>query len=139
MIISILAAGTRGDVQPCAALAVALTARAHEVRLTAEQEFAGLVDGTAVAFKPIPGNIRTELEGPEGRAFFEGGGNPFSFLRWFIGIAKRYARETTPLARDYVAGSDVIVGTGLMVSFANAIALHFKIPCVYAYMQPSIP
>ena len=42
MIVSILASGSRGDVQPAAALANVLAARGHEVRLLAPDDFASL-------------------------------------------------------------------------------------------------
>jgi len=39
MIVSVLAAGTRGDVQPPAALCRELARRGHEVRLLAHSDF----------------------------------------------------------------------------------------------------
>ncbi len=52
MIVSILASGSRGDVQPGAALANALAARGHEVRLIAPDAFSDLA-APDVAFMPM--------------------------------------------------------------------------------------
>jgi len=139
MIVSVLAAGSRGDVQPPAALALALAARGHEAHLVAHSEFAGLVEGSAVVFDPLTGDIRAELDSPEARAFFAGGSNPLAFMRWLYAVARRYTAETTPLLRDYVAASDVIVGTGLMDGFGSVMGRHFNKPSVHAYMQPFLP
>ncbi|HEX2593665.1 MAG TPA: glycosyltransferase [Rhizomicrobium sp.] len=139
MIVSILAAGTRGDVQPPAALALRLASRGHEVRLLAHSEFESLVAGSDVVFKTLPGDLRKELDSDGSKTFFASGGNPLGFVRWFMDLAKRYTAETTPLARDYCAGSDVIVSTGLMDYFGTVLGQSLRIPCVHAWMQPVEP
>lgn len=139
MIVSVLASGSRGDVQPPAALALALAGRGHHVRLITNREFAGLVEGSDVRFCPLPVDIRAELQSPKGREFFAGAGNPVRLLRWVYDIARRYTAETTPLVRDYVADSDVILGTGLVDYFASVMGRLFNKPCVHAYMQPFVP
>lgn len=138
-VISILAAGTRGDVQPPAAFCRELAGRGHEVRLVAHTEFADLLDGSAVTLKPLIGNIHEELASADARRFFADGGNPFTFMKWFFDVAKKYTAETTPLVRDYVKGSDIIVGTGLLDYFSTAVGRALGIKAAHAYMQPFLP
>lgn len=139
MIVSILAAGTRGDAQPPAMLCRELARRGHEARFIAHADFANMVEGCEVLFKPLPGDIRKELDSPQGKAFFAGGANPFAFLKWFYALAMRYTKETTPRVREYVRGSDIIVGTGLMDYFSTAVGRATGIEAAHAYMQPFLP
>ena len=136
MIVSVMAAGSLGDVQPPAALAAGLAARGHTVRLLAPEAFADLVVGRGVAFRPLAVDVRAEIASAEGRKFFAGGGNEIGFLRWMLNVARRHALEEAPKVREYIAGSDLIVGAGLMDPFATIIAQHLNAPCVHAYLQP---
>ncbi|HEY5339320.1 MAG TPA: nucleotide disphospho-sugar-binding domain-containing protein [Rhizomicrobium sp.] len=139
MIVSILAAGTRGDAQPPAMLCRALAQRGHEVRFVAHAEFANMIAGSGVVLKPLPGDLHAEFMSPEAQKFFNEGGNPFTFLRWFLDVAKKYSAETTPLVRDYCEGSDIIIGTGLMDYFSKMLAQVLNTKAAHAYMQPAIP
>ncbi|MHB1357468.1 MAG: glycosyltransferase [Anaerolineae bacterium] len=53
MRITIMAVGSRGDVQPLAALGVGLGKRGHNVRLAAADEYGELVAGTGLEFIPL--------------------------------------------------------------------------------------
>ena len=139
MIISILAAGTRGDAQPPAMLCRELARRGHEVRFLAHPDFAGMIEGSGVSLKPLPGDIRAEFASADAQKFFNGGGNPINFFRWFMDVARKYAASTTPAVRDYCKGSDIVVGTGLADYFATLMAQYYGIKAVHAYMQPSVP
>ena len=139
MIISILAAGTRGDAQPPAMLCRELARRGHEVRFIAHHEFANMIEGSDVLLKPLPGDLRAEFMSPDAQKFFAKGGNPLVFLRWFYDVAKKYAAITTPEVRSYCEGSDIVMGTGLMDYYATMMAQLFGIKAAHAYMQPAVP
>jgi UDP:flavonoid glycosyltransferase YjiC (YdhE family) len=116
-----------------------LARRGHEARFIAHADFQDMIAGSDVVFKPLPGDIRKELDSPQGKAFFAGGANPFAFLNWFYDLAKRYTKETTPHVKEYVQGSDIIVGTGLMDYFSTAVGRATGIKAAHAYMQPFLP
>jgi UDP:flavonoid glycosyltransferase YjiC (YdhE family) len=139
MIVSVLAAGTQGDVQPPAALCRELARRGHEVRLLAHSDFADMIEGSTVTLKPLAGDLRAEFESPDAQKFFDKGGNPFTFFRWFLDVARKYTAETTPLVREYCAGSDIIVGTGLMDYYSTILAQVLGTQAAHAYMQPAVP
>src|ERR1700689_5521654 len=63
MRIAVLSLGSRGDVQPQAALAVALAPRGHEVRLISHGEYAELVAGRGVEYRALSGDTRAESWG----------------------------------------------------------------------------
>jgi UDP:flavonoid glycosyltransferase YjiC (YdhE family) len=138
-VISVLAAGTRGDAQPPAMLCRELARRGHEVRFIAQREFADMLEGSDVSLKPLPGNLHAELASPDAQKFFAGGSNPFSFLRWFYDIGKKFAAQLTPAMVEYTADSDIVIGTGLADYYSNLMARVHKTKAAHAYMQPAVP
>jgi UDP:flavonoid glycosyltransferase YjiC (YdhE family) len=62
MRITILAIGSRGDVQPLIALGVGLRRKGHQVRLVAGDEFAGLVRGAGVSFVPLGLTMQSAMQ-----------------------------------------------------------------------------
>jgi UDP:flavonoid glycosyltransferase YjiC (YdhE family) len=139
MIVSVIAAGTRGDAQPPAMLCRELAVRGHEVRFVAHAEFANMIDGSDVVLKPLPGDLHSEFLAPDAQKFFAEGGNPFTFLRWFYDVAEKFSAQITPAMVDYTRDSDIIVGTGLMDYYSNIMARVHKTHAVHAYMQPAVP
>ncbi len=67
----ILAHGTRGDVQPYAALACALQRAGHEAVLAAPEGSASLVESCGVPFAPLPDDMNTSMEDPAVRQAIE--------------------------------------------------------------------
>lgn len=139
MIVSVIAAGTRGDAQPPAMLCRELARRGHDVRFIVQREFADMIEGSDVALKPLPGDLHAELTSTDAQHFFAGGGNPFSFLHWFYDVGKEFAAQLTPAMVEYTAGSDIVVGTGLADYYSNLMARIHKTRAAHAYMQPAVP
>ncbi len=61
MNITLLAIGSRGDVQPLVALGVGLRQRGHAVRLVAGDEFEALAGGAGLEFVPLGLNIQAAM------------------------------------------------------------------------------
>ncbi|NDJ52621.1 MAG: glycosyltransferase family 1 protein [Chloroflexi bacterium] len=66
MHITILALGSRGDVQPLVALGKGLKQAGHEVRLATFENFAQLVMGAGLDYHKVPGNSQDILDGVVG-------------------------------------------------------------------------
>ena len=77
--VTILAAGTRGDVQPYVALALGLLDAGHDVTLAANAEFRALVEAYDVPFSPLRADYLALADTPEGRAALQG--NPLTATR----------------------------------------------------------
>ena len=73
MRVAIETLGSRGDVQPYVALALALLARGHEVQVAAPAQFQGLVERHNIPYVALPGEFLTLLDTPEGKAAIAGG------------------------------------------------------------------
>ena len=72
MRITILTLGTRGDVQPCIALALGLTAAGYQVTLGADQEFEDAIKSRNIQYAPLRLNLRDFFNSADGRAVMNG-------------------------------------------------------------------
>lgn len=79
MRIAILTIGTRGDVQPYAALGQALKLRGHQVTLSTAQNFEQLVKSYDIEFVPVEADFQEVLNSDEGKKMMKG--NPFAIKR----------------------------------------------------------
>ena len=137
MRIAVTAAGSRGDIQPMAGLAVALSARGHEVSLVCEKQFAGLLEGRGVEHRVASGDSRVELE--QARELFERGDDPLTAARTMRDVARRNARILVPELRRHAADVDLLVTSGPGALFGLSVAESLGIPAVQAYLQPVVP
>src|ERR1700759_3888047 len=77
MKVGIVLFGTRGEIQPYAALAHGLTAARHAVAITANADAAPIVDAVGVKFVPITElDIRAGLSSPIGQEALMAGTAP---------------------------------------------------------------
>ena len=72
MRIAIQTLGTRGDVQPYAALARGLMQAGHEVALAAPAQFEGFVREHGIAFDSLPREFLDLMDDPAARAAMAG-------------------------------------------------------------------
>lgn len=138
MRVGIATVGSRGDVQPFLALAVALAKRGHVVRLASCSPFAGLARAHGVEFVSIAGDIK-EVVGDAGRAaLLEAESHPIRAaraLRRYVGPLVREGLDALPAALD---GCDVIVGQ-LLAPGAQHFAERHALPYFDACYDPVFP
>jgi vancomycin aglycone glucosyltransferase len=118
--------GTRGDVQPIVALAVALRARGHVVALAVPENFVSWVHGYG---------FDTESDGVDVEALLRSAGTGLQSLSWQM----RYLSHITPLLFEPVAraseGCELIVGAGLQFAAAS-VAQWRGVPYAHAVFCP---
>ncbi len=68
MRIAIETLGTRGDVQPYIALAIALIKLGRDVQIAGPTQFEVMVRDHGIAFAPLSGEFLALLDTPEGKA-----------------------------------------------------------------------
>jgi sterol 3beta-glucosyltransferase len=134
MKISILALGSRGDVQPPAALAATLVRRGHQVKLVAPKEFASLVESRGITFCGLDGDIHAMV-----RDVVDNGKNPAVLFSRIAGEFGALGAEWTRAMRDYSADCDIIVGIGGGGGGAEAVGQKLGKPYVIGFLQPIIP
>ncbi|MGA9531393.1 MAG: glycosyltransferase, partial [Anaerolineales bacterium] len=131
-------AGSRGDVQPIAALSRGLQDAGHEVLIATHERFRPLVESEGLAFRPLPGDPLEMLESPTGQAWVRSGRNSFSFLLNYIQLTRPTLPALLRASQRAVEGADLIVFT----PFAPA-GLHLAeamgIPVAMAALQPFHP
>src|SRR5690554_2078740 len=84
MHLTILTLGSRGDVQPFAALGVALQNAGFSVRMATHSIFQPMRSGLGLTdFVPVEGNPRAIAQGEAGREWLETERNPLAFASGF--------------------------------------------------------
>ena len=137
MRIAVLSLGSRGDVQPQAALSVALAARGHEVRLISHGEYAELVAGCGVEFRALSGDIRADFAGSEaGRRMAASGRNPVAAIRAMVEMTRRRVRDWGIEIRDLAQGAELLVPEMTAALPGATLAEGWGIPWVQVCLQP---
>lgn len=138
MQISILAGGTRGDVQPYVALGKGLLGAGYSVQLLTSDDFEALVTESGLRFRSTGGSLEEMLQRPEWRKATEGG-NFLTMMARMRSEGRRHAQEMARSTPPLLAGSDLIVAgmSGLAGGFS--IAEKLGIPAIHAYLYPLTP
>ncbi len=136
MLITLLAAGSRGDTQPFIALGVALKRAGYHIKLAAAENFASLVQDYGLEFHPIQGDVTQFAANPELKSA-TAADSPLRILRSFKTL-QSFAFE---MQKDYFAacqGSDAIIyHPGATIGYFAAQIL--KIPSILASPFPMTP
>jgi UDP:flavonoid glycosyltransferase YjiC (YdhE family) len=127
--------GTRGDIEPCAAVGLELLRRGHEVRLAAPSNLVGFVESVGLAAVPY-GPDFVELMEPE---FFRKAWrvqNPITLLRKAMDpVTKPWAEVSTTLV-SLADGADLLL-TGIPYQEVVAnVAEYYRIPFAALHTYP---
>ncbi|MCD0162395.1 glycosyltransferase family 1 protein [Deinococcus sp. 6YEL10] len=138
MRVTLIALGSRGDVQPYVALGLGLRRAGHAVRLASHEAFRALVTGAGLEFAPMRGNVQEVVNSPEMRAALAGG-NMLAINRVSARATQQgallWAEDGLVAARD----ADLLVaGIGGM-NVAQALSEKLRVPLVEAHVVPFHP
>jgi sterol 3beta-glucosyltransferase len=136
MKVSIVAAGSRGDVQPYVALGNGLKEAGHTVHVLASQDFQELITAHGLRFFNMGGSIESVAQSMEG--LLEGG-NFIKILSTMGPVAQRLVSEAAASGLIACEGSNLIIAGlgGLFVGLA--LSEKLDIPFVPAYLYPFTP
>jgi sterol 3beta-glucosyltransferase len=138
MKISIVASGTRGDVQPYIALGAGLKVAGYQVRVLTTDDFKSLVEDAGLEFCSTGTSVEAMLQSPEWKAITESG-NFLKILSHMTAEMKRRAHDLAANIPALFAGADLIVtGVGGMGG-SFSIAEKLGIPVVQAFVFPFTP
>ncbi|MBX2996963.1 MAG: glycosyltransferase family 1 protein [Caldilineaceae bacterium] len=138
MKISVVASGTRGDVQPYLALSKGLQEAGYNVRLLASENFEALITGAGVPFGSMGMGAEERIQSEEWRKAIEGG-NFFTVLGKMQAEVKNAAADLAPKLPPLLEGSDLIITGMAGLGGVFSIAAHYKIPVIQAYVVPFTP
>jgi sterol 3beta-glucosyltransferase len=138
--ITVFAAGSRGDIQPCVALSKGMRQAGYPVRLAAPENFAAFVQNHGVSFYPLRGDVQQIMASETGRKFMEtGGANPLKSIR---AIRTMIAPVVMSMVEDAYAASrdaDALICLGVFSSFGHSIAEVLQIPLIHVEPTPLLP
>lgn len=136
--ITIVASGTRGDVQPYIALGKGLKDAGYRVRLLTNDNFETLVTDAGLAFHSIGESVETRLQSDEWRKILETG----NFLKILSQMRKEMKREAAGFVARVPAlleGSDLILTGMAGMTGVFTIADTLRIPVIQTHVFPFTP
>lgn len=140
MKITVIAAGSRGDIQPCIALSRGLQQAGYQICLTAPENFAGFIEAHEVGFRPLRGDVQKIMASSTGQKFMEtGGANPIKSVR---AMRKMIGSVFMKMAQDaYSACQDAeaIICQGVFSPLGQSIAEALNVPIINIEPTPLLP
>ncbi|HLX93952.1 MAG TPA: glycosyltransferase [Puia sp.] len=128
--------GSRGDLQPCLALAVGLSEKGHDVTLLANENFKDFVESCGVRFVALPGNIEEIVHLPEVLGILRSG-NMIRFFRELQKITTRLQPVVNERLLHLCAVPEVLVASPLAMIWIYSVAE--KLDKKWAIVQLSLP
>lgn len=125
MHITILALGSRGDVQPYAVLGSGLKSAGHQVRFITFESFASIIAEWGLDFHPIPGDAQALVA--------DGGANMLGLVRSFTSLAKEYARS---LSAPSLGETNLIINQLPGGLYGFDLAEKYNVPMILASVIP---
>ncbi|MCA9957244.1 MAG: glycosyltransferase, partial [Anaerolineales bacterium] len=137
-IITFIAYGTRGDVQPAIALGKALQQQGHTVRILAGNNFANWIQQHSLVSLPTQIDMQALMASEGGRDWVEKGHNPVVQLRIMRQLLDKHGMQIAQDAWDACQGSDLIVSSFTSDVYAASMAQKLGIAHVSAPLQPTL-
>jgi sterol 3beta-glucosyltransferase len=140
MKITVFAAGSRGDIQPCLVLSKGLQQAGYDVSLAAPEDFAGFVQEHGINFSPLGGDVQKIMASDTGRNFMEkGGGNPLKSIRAMRTMLGPVVMQMVEDAYAACQDADAILCLGVQAAFGKTIAEVRNIPIINIEPTPLLP
>jgi sterol 3beta-glucosyltransferase len=137
-VITFIAYGTRGDVQPAIAVGKALHQRGHTVRILAGANFAGWIEQHGLLPLPTAIDMQALMASQGGRDWVEKGHNPVLQLRIMRQLLDKHGMQIAQDAWAACQGSDLIISSFTSDVYAVSMAHKLGIAHVSAPLQPTL-
>jgi UDP:flavonoid glycosyltransferase YjiC (YdhE family) len=133
--ITILALGSRGDVQPYITLGQGLQAASHRVRVATFEAFAAMARDAGLDFAPIHGDAQALLTTASQHGFLAGRNNPWQVAR---ALRRSYGTLAQSLPDDLAAldDTDLVLNQLPAHLFGSDLAEHLGVPWAIVAVLP---
>lgn len=138
MNISILAIGTRGDVQPALALGKVLKASGHSVRLLASTHFKSWIEQHGLEAVETRVDIQAAMESEGGQEWMESGHKPLVQARVIKKLANRIGPDVVRDSWHACQGAQVVISSFTSDIYAASIAEKLNARHISMPLQPSL-
>lgn len=138
MKISLLAYGSRGDVQPYLALGLGLKARGHEVTFAVPENFLEFVAAEGLRAHPLVGDTKAAMESG-GHAELIWKNQTYQF---FVRMGKQLAQDRERYWDSILEasqGADLVLSSPVTEFLAQAVAEKVAARCVLSFLAPMVP
>lgn len=139
MFITLVAFGSRGDVQPHIALGAGLQRAGHDVRVVTHALFEPLIRQLGLDFAPLSVDPRGIVEGEQGQDWLGSGSNALQFFQRFSRIAGPLIAQTMRECWLACQGADMLVFSPLGIGVVSSVAEKLGIPYWIGAGQPLTP
>jgi sterol 3beta-glucosyltransferase len=139
MRITLLAFGSRGDVQPHIALGAGLRAAGHSARVVTHTLFEPLIRRLGLEFSPVEINPRDVVDDEAGQDWLGSGTNSLHFFQRFSRIAQPLIQQTMRECWYASQGADMLVFSPLAIGIGSSIAEKLGVPYWIGAGQPLTP
>ena len=138
MKITMIAIGTRGDVQPAVALGKALKAEGHHIRILAGSNFTNWIERHGLEAIASQLDIQALMESELGRAWIEKGGNPIGEMRAIKKLNEQTGWQSMTEAWAACRDAEAIISSFTSDTYALSIAEKLGVPHVSMPLQPAL-
>lgn len=139
MKITIIAAGSRGDIQPYLALAKGLCDAGHQVKMATHENFKEWIESYNIQYAPLTGNSLEMVQGGEAQAWVNTGDDARKFLQEFKRLMGPVMKQAVIDTWEASKGADLIVPGSLAYYAAYVVNRETGIPWVQTFLQPIHP
>jgi len=136
---TLIAFGSRGDVQPHIALGAGLQAAGHSVRVVTHALFEPLIRRLGLEFSPVEIDPRGVVDAETGQDWLGSGTNFLHFFQRFSRIAEPLIQQTMRDCWQACQGSDICIFSPLAIVIGSSIAEKLDVPYWIGAGQPLTP
>ncbi len=136
--ITLIASGTRGDVQPAIALGKALQTAGYQIRILASPNFCSWIENHGLEAAPSQVNVQEVLESEGGKEWIENGHNPLVQMRVMKKLFAKFGQRLAMEAWEACQGADAIISSFTSDAIAVTLAEKLKIPLFSMPLQPTL-
>lgn len=136
--ITIIASGTRGDVQPAIALGRALQTAGYQAKILASPNFRGWIEKHGLEAAPSQLNIQEVMESEGGQEWVERGHNPMVQMRVMKKLLAQNGWQLVQEGWEACQGADAIISSFTSDAFAVTIAEKLGVPHFSMPLQPTM-
>ena len=137
MRITVLAMGSRGDVQPFIAIAYRLQQTGYSVEVAANIDFEGLIRSYGLKFISLGANTQDLLYTPEGQKMIQSG-NFLAGLQYYRKHARKQMMDVQQASWKACQGTDLLIYSGLQL-WGGSIAEKLRIAAYPVFLIPFFP
>lgn len=138
MRISMIAFGTRGDVQPAVALGKALKAKGHSVRILAGANFKEWIEHHGIEAVASTIDVQSVMESDLGRDWIENGSNPLIQMRVMKRLIAETGWQSMTEAWNACRDAEVIFSSFTSDIYALSIAEKLGVRLISTPLQPAL-